>query len=200
MKWKMCLAACFSQSLRSCPSRRSRYKRKKIREKRDGSRKTHVAWKIHVGEHVNGPGKILFRIMNATGWRRRWGTHTSNVHVFEVDFGAAGLRQPLFAAGENCPRSISLATSPMGAGGSGLKYGDTKVTIGQKEPLAPPSPGFSDFADVVEGGSPTRNFRQAGLPERWWTHHQLLQDALREKSPARNKRIAEDLGSCAWPK
>lgn len=64
---------------------------------------------------------------------------THEQRAFEVDFGAAGLRQPLFTAGENCPRSISPAATAAG-GDSGLKYGDTKVTIVQEEPPAPPLP------------------------------------------------------------
>lgn len=104
--------------------------------------------------------------------------HMGDVHAFEVEFGAEGLRQPLFAAGENCPRSISPATTGAARwwapGGKWVKIRRYEsydrpqegTTCPRSFPSFPSTPRFPDFADVPEGGSPTRNFRRAGSPDR----------------------------------
>jgi len=88
---------------------------------------------------------------------------------------------------------------PVSAGRSGLKY-DTKVTIATGGTICPPPrallplPQGPRFRRCPRGGSPTRNFRRADLPDRWWTRRQHRKMPRTGKLLARNKRIAEDFG------
>lgn len=129
------------------------------------------------------------------------------MHVFEVDFGAAALRQPLFSPLMKTAL-VSFHRPPdrrrrvrRAAPGVKIRRYESYDRPGGTTPLLPPSLSpaqFPDFADVPEGGFRPRAIFAGPTTPRPATDGPVVsaipQDALREKSPARNKRIREDFG------